>query len=742
METKIALVGNPNCGKTTVFNGLTGSNQRIGNWPGVTVERKEGFYETKNTKYQVIDLPGIYSLNSHSEDERVSRDFLLFENYDLIVNIIDSSNIERNLYLTTQLIENKRPFILLFNMIDLAEKKGLNIDIKGIETNLGVPCFSIDGTKRNSYKNLKDFIDEVINENKVCYSKIDYPNEIEDYIEKKYDLVEKHKSTKVDSRAIILKALEEDSFIKEYELELLNNYLQENEIDAINNILGDKPDIILADYRYGFIHSISSKYIKKGTSKKEVTNLLDLIFLNKYLGIPIFLFVMYLLFWTTINIGSKFIDFFDIIFGEVFVEGVGSILTSINAPHWLILILAEGIGAGIQTVATFIPVISIMFIMLSILEDSGYMSRAAFLMDRFMRFLGLPGKAFVPLIIGFGCTVPAIMATRTLENEKDRLITVFMAPLMSCGARLPVYALFVSAFFAKSGGVIVFLIYMIGIVLAILTGILLKKTLFKGEVSHFLMELPPYHVPRIKHIAHHTWIKLKSFIIRAGQVIVLSVIILGLMNSISVNKEDTALSYTGKLLTPILEPIGIVESNWPATVSLFTGIFAKEAIVGNLNSMYAQIDGENSESNNKSYNFSLINGLQEAIDSIRINFSSSEEVEIKNDNNKQFVRLRKYFTPIQSFSFLLFVLIYFPCLAALGASVKEVGAKYATISVGYLTLLAWSLSTIFYQIAEGHNILNIAIAIMLLIGIFIFMIWSGKKRKGNHGCINCSKIKK
>jgi len=465
---------------------------------------------------------------------------------------------------------------------------------------------------------------------------------------------------------------------------------------------------------------------------------------------------MYLVFWVTVNVGGAFIDFFDILFATIFVDGAGALLGSIGAPAWLITLLAGGVGAGIQTVATFIPIIFTMFLMLSLLEDSGYMARAAFVMDRFMRWIGLPGKSFVPMIVGFGCTIPAVLATRTLENRKDRFMTVFMIPLMSCGARLPVYALFAAAFFPAAVGAVVFSIYFAGIVLAILTGLLLKKTLFKGEASSFVMELPPYHAPRLRHIMLHTWFRLKVFMKRAGVVIVLVVLALGFLNSLgsdgSFGNEDSrnsVLAGIGRAVTPIFRPLGIEEDNWPATVAVFTGMFAKEAVVGTLNGLYGQLDAAAVGNGGQEKPFSFLGGIGEALasvpqglagiftalrDPLGAGMVSGDEAAVAGEveaEQRVFDSLRRHFSygGAQAYAYLLFILVYFPCVAALAAILREIGAGYGLLAVAYLTVLAWIVSTLFFQIAVAHDPLWIGVALGMLAGIYGLFLLIGRRRQ-------------
>ncbi|HNZ25847.1 MAG TPA: Fe(2+) transporter permease subunit FeoB [Spirochaetota bacterium] len=750
-KIKIALVGNPNCGKTTLFNGLTGGNIKTGNWPGVTVEKREGLLKSDGSDITIVDLPGIYSFSAHSEDEKVARDYILSGEPACIINIVDASNLERNLYLTVQLIEMKVPIIIILNMIDIAEKEKIKINVEGLSKKLGLPVLAISAVDKEDITRVKKAINDKIADPIISNINIDYPNEIESVIaswDEKIRIVARKLS--IDSRWISLKVLENDAWIKEKVLS--GNILAESEVNEeqnkIEKILGDSAEIITADYRFGFISGLCRQIIKKETRRRSLTDKIDRIVLNKVLGIPIFLAVMYLTFWLTISFGGAFIDFFEGFFGTIFVDGFGTLLETIKTPSWLKIILADGIGGGIQAVATFVPIMFMMFFVLSILEDSGYMARAAFVMDRFMKLLGLPGKAFIPMIVGFGCTVPAILGTRTLENKKDRFLTIFMAPFMSCGARLPVYALFVAAFFPKAGGLIVFSIYMTGIILAVLTGILLKNTLFRGERSYFIMELPPYHAPRIKHIFLHTWLRLKSFVIRAGAVIIIAVAILGFLNSIGTDgtignedSENSVLSVIGKTITPVFEPMGIEKDNWPATVGIFTGLFAKEAVVGTLNSLYSQIaasDEETETEEEESFDFwdgiknsfltipeglkGVLGGLVDPFGLGVISEKNEDEMAEEIGTDKAiFGRMNKYFSKggCQAYAYLLFVLLYFPCVAAFGAIVKETGWLFGLLNAGYLTLLAWITATLFYQITTGRQPLWIIVSILLISGVII-----------------------
>lgn len=753
----VAIAGNPNCGKTTLFNGLTGSTQRIGNWPGVTVEKKEGSYQYGDSKISVIDLPGIYSLSAYSEDEQIARGYLLSGKADLVINIIDSTNLERNLYLTVQLIEMAVPMIVVLNMSDIAEKRGVEIDVKHFEEHIGCPVVAISAVKKADIERVKMVLQAHIWCPSASDARVDYSNEIEKAVEELMPhLIEVSKVLGANPRWTAVKVIEGDEWIIDKVIDRTG--LSRKNIDEVRmnleKIFGEGPDVLVADYRYGFSHGITREVMKKKREKKPLTEQIDQVVLSRLFGIPIFFIAMYAVFWVTINLGGAFIDFFDILFGAVFVNGFSALLTFLGSPDWLTAFLAGGVGAGIQTVSTFVPIIFTMFFMLALLEDSGYMARAAFVMDRFMRWIGLPGKAFVPMLIGFGCTVPAIMATRTLENKKDRVLTVMICPLMSCGARLPVYALFAAAFFPMVAQNIVFSLYMVGIVLAVLSGLLLKNTLFRGEPAPFVMELPHYHSPRFRHIMLHTWNRLRLFLFRAGKVIVAVVIVLGFLGSLGVDgsfgnkdSENSVLSRIGKIITPVFNPIGIHKDNWPASVALFTGLFAKEAVVGTVNSLYSQIGmaGEG-ESEEDTFDFGM--SVKAAVRSVSANIADigntftspfgarlgdkfitekvvSEELEV---DTGVFGSLRRNFDGgAGAYAYLLFVLIYVPCVAALGAAAREVGGVMALFNAVYLTLLGWCVATLFYQVTVGHQVLFIFIPVSILAILTAGLVAAGKR---------------
>lgn len=496
MTKTVALIGNPNCGKTTIFNALTGAHQYVGNWPGVTVERKSGFFEYHGQKVEVVDLPGVYSLSvisASSQDERIARDFLLYQKPDCVVNVLDAANLERNLYMTVQLFEMKLPVILVLNMMDAAAAAHVKVDVLALAHAFRSPVIPMVASRARGVNELKRQIAETsvqINENFT----IPYPPEIEsvlgEMIPELQPLADKNGWS---ARWLAAHLLDGDSDAK---LTPTSDFVQKYAAR-----FDEDTDTLIADARYGLINDLAKKVIKREDRlSRSLSEKLDKVALGKYTGIPLFLIVMYLMFVWTITVGGLLIDPIDE-FGETYlVGGFSNLLTYLHAPDSLNVLLSQGVGRGIGTVATFIPPIGFLFLFLSVLEDSGYMARGAFVMDKMLRSFNLPGTAFVPMIVAFGCTVPAVMGTRILSGMRDRLVTLTMTPFMSCGARLPVYALFATAFFAKSGSNIVFLLYLIGVVAAICTGLIMKRTLLKGDPVPLILEIPPYHLPILKNI--------------------------------------------------------------------------------------------------------------------------------------------------------------------------------------------------------------------------------------------------
>lgn len=715
---KLALIGNPNAGKTSLFNALTGARQRTGNWPGVTVERKEGFCHIGTVETQIIDLPGTYSLDlsDASADEQVARHFVHTHSDYLYLNIVDASTLERGLYLSLQLRELGLPMILLLNMMDVAEKRGMKINLTALAQHLGCPVVGISLRQNQSLEPVYAAISAY--QAKPPSLIIPYPVAVEKAVSKLAA------QASVD-RLTALISLQSSSDLPAAQLR------QEIEASTTETL-----DFLLADARFDAATSLAKKVVHEhGKISRTFSDKLDRWVLGNWTGLAIFLLMMYLLFLFSINLGGAFIDFFDQSMQTIAVEGSRHVLSSLAAPEWLITLLADGLGGGLQVVATFIPIIAALYLFLTVLEESGYMARAAFVMDQFMRKLGLSGKAFVPLIVGFGCNVPAIMATRTLDSQRERITTVLMAPFMSCGARLAVYALFAAAFFQGGGQNMVFLLYLTGIGFAILTAYILRKTLLRGGTDHFVMEMPTYQIPSLKNVLLNTWNKLKGFLLGAGQIIVLVVMIINVANSIGTdgsfgnqNTEKSVLSAAAKTVTPIFQPIGITQDNWPATVGILSGLLAKEVVVGTLDALYSQMDGNSVNPPDNSY--SLWVGLQTAAATIPVNLVDAinhlaDPLDLGSVNEKPedvsnttFIAMNHYFDGKRgAFAYLLFILMYFPCIASTGAMYREVGARWAVLGVAWSTGLGYGAATLFYQLATltKHPAQSLAWAALVLL---------------------------
>ncbi len=723
----VGLVGNPNCGKTTLFNVLTGSRQHVGNWPGVTVEKKTGEYSHAGKLIKLVDLPGTYSLEAADDqvslDEKVARDYVASREADLIINIVDASNIERNLYLTSQLIEMRVPMILVLNMMDTVKQRGVKIDCEFLAEQLGCPVIPITASTKEGISYLKTQVNNAANSKPIPSAHIMYADALEKAISTiTPDLITIAAQYRCDLRWLAVRLLEDDTLAKQYAgskyIPIVTQLQRKVELETEDDI-----DILAADARYGFVNGLIQKSVCRiNEVSRHTTEKIDHIVLNRYLGIPVFLLVMYAMFMFTINIGTAFVDFFDQSVGAILVDGLRLVLTGIDFPEWLVVLITQGVGGGIQVVASFIPIIGFLFMFLSALEDSGYMARAAFVMDRFMRMIGLPGKSFVPMIVGFGCNVPAIMATRTLENKRDRILTNLMNPFMSCGARLPVYALFAAAFFPVGGQNLVFALYLLGIAVAVLTGLIMRHTLFIGESAPFIMELPAYHLPTFRGVFIRTWDRLKSFLINAGKVIIPMVLVLNFLNALGTdgsfgqeNSDKSVLSEIGRGLTPLFKPMGIEKENWPATVGIFTGILAKEAVVGTLDALYSQLSkgaviDEEIKFNLKEAllaayltvpaNLSVI--ADNLLDPLGLNIgtvsdmaSAASEQKVKADT---FSAMQHSFDgKVGAFAYLLFILLYAPCVAATAAIYRETNIGWTIFVVFWTTGIAYMTATIFYQ---------------------------------------------
>lgn len=658
MDSKqIALIGNPNSGKTTIYNGLTGSSSKVGNWPGVTVEKKEGKLAGKEG-YSIIDLPGIYSLSTYSDDERVAKNFLL-EKPDLVVDVIDTSNLKRNLYLAIQLLEMNQHIVMAFNMMDVAVKKYDEINFKLFSQLLGVPVVPITGHKKEGIDELTNTIVATTKKEHIEF-RLPYGTELEEHLCILENLF-KAKNVTIPGythRMVAIAALEGNEIIhKQLEpYDVLETLSQQ--IDHLQSIYKDDLESIFIEQRYGFIEGlIKQTVVRKRQLEKSLkfSDKVDKIILHPVAGLLIFFGVMFLVFQITFTVGDVIKGFLELGF-----ENLG-IWVEATIPNELVVsFINDGIIGGVGTIITFLPNLILMFLLLTFLEDVGYMARAAYLMDRFMRFFGLQGKAFIPLITGFGCSVPAILATRTLENKSDRMTTIMVAPLISCSARLPVYLLFVSALFpAAQQGIVLFSIYILGIVLAVVMAKIFKSTIFKGENTPFVLELPPYRIPTVKATWIHSWDRIKDFLSRAGTLILAMVIVVWVLSTLPLGveygSEQSIIGQIGAFIAPIFSPVGF--GNYAASSALIAGIVAKEVVVSTLGTIYGATGG----------------GLVDVIST--------------------------QWTALQAYSFMVMSAIYVPCLAALATIKKETGSfKWMFFAMGYTLVLGYIVSLVIYQV--------------------------------------------
>lgn len=711
-EIHLGLVGNPNCGKSTLFNALTGARQKVGNWPGVTVECKTGNFSWQQQNFTVVDLPGVYQLSSQAQaiDEKIACDYILQNKKHVFINIIDAAHLERHLFLTLQLLTLNIPLIIVVNMLDVVERRQIKLNLDTLQTLLGCPVIGMVASKGKGVNELKQHIANF------TFSKpktvIHYPDCIANALQLLTNEIVVQQPDRAFCKDWLAQQLLQNNNhvgIKPTLLSLAATLRSE-----LENELKEDLDILFADIFFTAAHEINTNVLSTNNTNKTLTERLDKIILNRFLGIPIFLMVMYSMFLFAINLGGAFQDFFDMSSDAIFVKGTQQLLEYYHAPAWLIALLAAGFGRGINTTITFIPVIGAMFFFLAFLESTGYMARASFIIDRFMRVIGLPGKSFVPMIVGFGCNVPAILASRTLENTRDRALTILMSPFMSCGARLAIFAVFTAAFFPIGGQNVVFSLYMIGIIAAVTTGFILRKTLLKGELTPLVLELPIYHMPTFSVLARLTWQRLKSFIFRAGRLIVPICMLIGLLNTIntdgSLSKQNSSstslLSSIGRLVTPVMSPMGIQQDNWPATVGLVTGILAKEVVVATLNTLYTQdshLAAYQPEKNDVASNLtaalgSIPRNLMALKSSLMNPILASAPIDTVN-NQVYGVMYQRFRGQAAAFAYLLFVLLYFPCISATAAMTKELNKKWTLFSVAWSTGIAYSVATCFYQIA-------------------------------------------
>ncbi|MBS0853695.1 Fe(2+) transporter permease subunit FeoB [Enterobacter sp. JGM127] len=747
----IGLIGNPNSGKTTLFNQLTGARQRVGNWAGVTVERKEGQFSTTDNNVTLVDLPGTYSLTTISSqtslDEQIACHYILSGDADLLINVVDASNLERNLYLTLQLLELGIPCVVALNMLDIAEKQKVRIDIDALATRLGCPVVPLISTRGRGIDALKLAIDR--HQKNSDLELVHYPRPLLREADRLAQFMDPTMPQK-QRRWLGLQMLEGDIYSRAF----AGNAAQK--LDASLAHLSeelDDPALHIADARYQSIAAVCEVISNTLTAEpSRFTAAVDRIILNRFLGLPVFLLVMYLMFLLAINIGGALQPLFDVGSVAIFIHGLQWLGYTLHFPEWLTIFLAQGIGGGINTVLPLVPQIGMMYLFLSFLEDSGYMARAAFVMDRLMQALGLPGKSFVPLIVGFGCNVPSVMGARTLDAPRERLMTIMMAPFMSCGARLAIFAVFAAAFFGQQGALVVFSLYVLGIVMAILTGLMLKHTIMRGEASPFVMELPVYHVPHLKSLLIQTWQRLKGFVVRAGKVIVVVSIFLSALNSFTLsgkaadNINDSALASGSRVITPLFKPIGVHEDNWQATVGLFTGAMAKEVVVGTLNTLYTAENIQEESFNPAEFRLGdeLYSAVDETWQSLKETFSLSvlaNPIEASKGDGEMAtgamgVMSEKFGSASAAYSYLIFVLLYIPCISVMGAIARESSRGWMGFSVLWGLNIAYSLSTLFYQTVNFRQHPQFSLVSILAVVLFNVVLLGMLRRARSRVDIN------
>ena len=694
MGIRIALAGNPNCGKTTMFNELTGSNQYVGNWPGVTVEKKSGKLKG-HKEVEIIDLPGIYSLSPYTLEEVVSRNFLLHEKPEAIINIIDGTNIERNLYLTTQLLELGIPVIIALNMADILHKQGDIVNVKKLAEKLGCEIIETAALQGEGCLEVAEKAIKIAQEKQVVEAKHYFSPIVESTLKKIQGILLNEGLTE-NSRWLAIKIFERDA--KVLEIHSFSDEIMEaieKTIVLAENDLDDDSESIMTNERYQYITEVLTVFITKAnTSKLTISDKIDQIVTNRILALPIFAAIMFLVYYIAVStVGTSLTDWTnDVLFGEIIPPAIEGFLVAAGTADWLNSLILDGIVAGVGAVIGFLPQMMILFLLLGILEDCGYMARIAFIMDRVFRKFGLSGKSFIPMLIGTGCSVPGIMASRTIENERDRKMTIITTSFIPCSAKLPIIALIAGALFEESVWVAPSA-YFVGLLSVLISGIILKKTdSFAGEPAPFVMELPPYHIPSAKGVLLHMWSRARSFIVKAGTIIFLASAGIWALSSFNWSLEmvdigESMLANFGKAVAPIFAPLGF--GTWEATVATVTGLIAKENVVAT---------------------FGILFGF----------------AEVAEDGTEIWTMLQQSFTIASAYSFLIFNLLCAPCFAAIGTIRREMGNfKWTMFAVGYQTLFAYIMAFITYQLGtyflEGQFNVLTALAIAFILGIIYLL---------------------
>jgi ferrous iron transport protein B len=747
MMKSIALAGNPNVGKSTLFNGLTGSRQHVGNWPGKTVEKKEGRLDLGDQEVQVVDLPGTYSLTAYSIEEIIARDYIVNEKPTAVIAVVNAANLDRNLYLVTQLIELGVPVIVALNMTDVARRRGLAISLQGLSERLGgIPVVETIGNRSEGLEELKAAIRMVVAHPHTGYIKTTFSGTLKEEIDHLRSVIEESEDLKEDFRPgwLATKLLENDQEV----ISKLQSLGQDDLLDLaaqsrkrIENDTGEDPEILIADQRYQFVDQVIDSAVERPretiiTRSEKV----DEIVTHKIWGLPIFLLLMWFVFQFTSNVSGPFLDWVDVFINDFIYNWAGQVLELIGLGNsWIGSLITDGVIAGVGGVLVFIPVLLFLYLALGVLEDSGYMARAAFVMDRVMRWMGLHGKSFLPMIIGFGCTVPAVYATRTLTNEKDRKLTAFLATFMSCGARLPVYVVFGAAFFGAASGTLVFAMYLLGIVVALITGFIMKNTVYKSsQPAPFVMELPPYRIPRPRDVWNQMWERTHGFLVKSGTVILGVSVFLWLLMAVPAHQDtgkfnevdpgDSLFGRISGLIAPAFTPAGF--GSWQTTGSLMTGLLAKEVIISTMSQIYAVEShppavvvtslGEDLGSISVDFGRAAYLTLQEAVNIIPrtinlIPFVDIGELSLLTEGGQQAVStrleaslLREFADsagstaagPIAAVAFNVFVLLYIPCVSAVSAMRQEFGPHWMWAQIIYTLVIAWSAAVVVFQVGK------------------------------------------
>lgn len=709
---RIAVAGNPNSGKSTLINSLAGTRLHVGNWPGVTVEKREASFERRGERIALVDLPGTYSLSPYTQEEVVARDYLVEERPDVIIDVVDATNLERNLYLTVQLLELEIPVVVALNIHDEAERMGYRIDVTAMEQALGVRIVPTVATKGTGLEALLDAATAAAGDPSLHRPRrLHYGGDIEVAAEALMaEVLRRYPALggRYPGRWLTFKLLEGDRrIIDDAGLQGIEPLVAQ----AAEHLLsahGEDVESLMADARYARAAGLTREVLTRPDIRKiELTEKIDRIALNRFLGIPLFLAAMWLVFKLTFDVSAPFADWLEKVTAGPFTRWIQTLVGLARAPEWLISLLTNGVVAGVGSVLVFVPVIFAMMFFITFLEGSGYMARAAFVMDRAMHSMGLHGRSFIPMLLGFGCSVPAIYATRTLENPRDKALTALLIPLMSCGARLPVYVLFVAAFFPSRSGTVLWSLYVLGIVLAVLMGILFKRTLFRGESPMFIMELPPYRMPSGKSLAIHTWEKGKHFLYKAGTyILAVSVLVWFLLNlpwGVE-QKKDSYLGTVGQAIAPVFKPLGF--GTWEAASSLVAGVIAKEIVVGTMGEIYVPEKKETPAGPAPSLSEDLreigTSFAEAGKDAFTNVFSTAGIKSLQAEEEEGQAGLRsvvsKTFTPLSAYAFMAFVLLYMPCIVAAAAFKHEFGTwKWFGVAFAYQSVLAWTVALVIYQ---------------------------------------------